>query len=159
VPPAAALRYNRRVLDVRSWGWGHWLFFGVGVIYLIFYFGYIKFSDVEGMVQRMALSPEQTAGVFTEGIERAEALFIMFGVVLLTPVAAFFALFTGLFVTAVVSTFLNQTARLPDATAQLVVWLGLGVLAFVYFDRWWPPTKWFVNLLALAFLVALRGVA
>jgi hypothetical protein len=147
------------VLDVRSWRWGHWLFFGAGIVYLIFYFGYVRFSDVEGMVQRMALSPEKTAGLFTPGLERAEALFIMFGVVLLTPVAAFFALFTSLFVTTVASAFLNQTVRLPDAAAQLVVWLGLGVLAVVYLDHWWPPTKWFVNLLALAFLVALRGVA
>jgi hypothetical protein len=147
------------VLNVRSWGWSHWLFFGVGIAYLIFYFGYIRFSDVEGMVQRMALSPEKTAGFFTPGIERAEALFMMFGVLLLTPVAAFFALFTSLFVTAVVSAFLEQTVRVPETAAALVTWLGVVVLAVVFFDRWWPPVKWFVNLLALAFIVALRGVA
>jgi hypothetical protein len=147
------------VLNVRSWGWSHWLFFGVGIVYLIFYFGYLRFSDVEGAVQRMALSPEKTAGIFTPGIERAEALFIMFGILLLTPVAAFFALFTSLFATAVASAFLTQTVRLPEAAASLVVWLGVGALAVVYFDLWWPSVQWFVNLLALAFLVALRGVA
>jgi hypothetical protein len=166
---AAAVQYNvplaqpgrgrevKPVLDVRSWGWARWLLFGLGCLALASYYQLISLGTVEQVLDRLAGSPEQMRGIFTEGLERAEALILMFAFLLLTPVVAFFGLFLFLFATAVISTFLHRMVNVPEAPASIVAWIGLAVVAFFTFDQWWPGATFLVALLARAFLVALRG--
>jgi hypothetical protein len=112
---------------------------------------------VERVLERLAGSPEQTAGLFTPGLERADALFLMFAFLLLTPLAVFFGLLLPLFLSAVFASFLNRAAQMPDVVGALLFWIALGVAAWLTVDRWGPGAAWFVHLLARAFLVALRG--
>jgi hypothetical protein len=145
------------VLDVRSWGWPRWVLFGLGCLAVASYYQLISLGTVEQVLDRVAGNPEQMRGIFTEGLERAEALFLMFAFLLLTPVVAFFALFLFLFASAAVSAFLSSVVNMPEAPASIVVWIGLAVAAFITSDRWWPGAVFFLRLLARAFLVALRG--
>jgi hypothetical protein len=145
------------VLDVRSWRWPQWLLFGLGCLGLAAYYQLISLGTVEEVLDRLAGKPERTAGIFTEGIERAEALIIMFAFLLLSPLLGFFALFLFLFASAAGSTFLSRTANVPEAPASIVTWIALAVALYLTADRWWPGATFVVNLMARAFLVALRG--
>jgi hypothetical protein len=109
------------------------------------------------VLERLAGSPEQTAGLFTPGLERADALFLMFAFLLLTPLAVFFGLLLPLFLSAVVAAFLNRAAQVPDPVGALVFWIAFGGAAWLTVGWWGPGATWFIHLLARAFLVALRG--
>ena len=145
------------MLDVRRWTWTQWMLFGFGCLFLATYFGFISLGVLEELLDHLAGPSERTAGMFTPGLERAEALFLMFAFLLLTPLAAFFGLLLPLFLSAVTSTFLSRTAQVPDAAGALLFWIAAAVAAWLTLDQWWPHATWFVALLARAFLVALRG--
>jgi hypothetical protein len=144
------------VLKVTSWHWPQWVIFSLGLLYLASYFGLIGLGRVEQELEWLAGSPEATSSIY-QGSGQAEALFMVFAFLFLTPVAAVIALFVPLFLSAVVAAFLERTVRLPVVVGTVLFWLVLLTVAGVYSDHWWPHAQWFVNLLARGFLIALQN--
>jgi hypothetical protein len=144
------------VLDARSWRWPHWTLLLVAVLYLTSYVGLISVGRVEQGLEALAGPPEATRTVFPAGTGRAEALFLVFAFLLLTPLAAMFGLLLPLFAGAVVGTALRRLLRLPELAGSLLFWTALLAVAVVRAGDWWPWAGWFIHLLARAMLIAIE---
>lgn len=144
------------MFDARLWRWPHWMLAVVAVVYLTSYFGLISLGRVEQVLEALAGPPDATRTVFPAGTGRAEALFLVFAFLLLTPLAAMFGLLLPLFAGALVGTTLHRVLRLPELVGSLLFWAALVVVAAVRAGDWWAWAEWFVNLLARALLIALE---
>lgn len=139
-----------------DWRWKHWIMLGLGAIGASVYFGLITGARLETMLERLAAQSESTAAVFAQDAGRGEALVIVFGFLLLTPVAFAMAAFVPLFASAVVAEFLFSLARLPHVAGTLLFWVTVTAVAWVRADGWLPSVQWLGSLIARAFLIALR---
>jgi hypothetical protein len=144
------------VLDARSWRWPHGTLAVVAVIYLASYLGLVSFGRVEQVLEALAGPPEATRAVFPAGTGRAEALFVVFAFLFLTPLAAMFGLLLPLLAGALVGTALHRAVRLPELAGSLLFWAALLAVAVARASDWWPWAGWFVHLLARALLIALE---
>ncbi|HSE91729.1 MAG TPA: hypothetical protein VLF19_00355, partial [Methylomirabilota bacterium] len=95
--------------------------------------------------------------VFGQDAGRAEALFIVFAFLFLTPVVFAMGAFVPLFASAVAAEFMFSIARLPQAAGALLFWIALTVTAWVKVDAWLPGVQWLGSLIARAFLIALHA--
>ncbi|MGH7390262.1 MAG: hypothetical protein ACREM3_12510 [Candidatus Rokuibacteriota bacterium] len=140
-----------------TWGWRHWALFGLAVVGVVGYFELISSARVEFVLERLAGQSESAAKVFGQDSGRAEALFIVFAFLFLTPVAFAMAAFLPLFASAVVSEFLFSLVRLPQAAGAALFWMTLTITAWVKVEAWLPGIQWLGSLIARAFLIALRA--
>lgn len=144
------------VLNVSSWRWPQWLLFGLALVAVASYLGLISFGGVEAGLERLAGPPEATASVFEDSTGSAEALFIVFGFLLLAPVALIVVASVPMAMSAVVAAYLNRMVGLPVAVTTLVIWLIAALAAIMVADAWLPWVKWSGQLVARAFLIALQ---
>jgi hypothetical protein len=89
-------------------------------------------------------------------VGRAEALFIVFGFLLLTPIAVAVLVCLPMFVVAAVAMSLHQTVGIPLRVTTPAVWLLLAAGAALSAPQWLPWVNWVGQLVARAILVA-RG--
>lgn len=143
------------MLNVSSWRWPHWLLFSLGLVSLASYLGLISFGHVEQGLEHLAGNPEATASVFAEDTGRAEALFIVFGFLFLTPVIVIVVASVPMFVSAVTATYLNRFVGLPLGLTTLLIWVLMAVIAAVKADAWLPWATWIGQLVARAFVLAI----
>jgi hypothetical protein len=110
---------------------------------------------VEQELEWLAGTPEATSNVYRD-TGQGEALVVVFAFLLLTPVAGVVALAIPLFLSAAVAAFLNRATRLPVFAGTVLFWVVLLTVAFLFQEYWWPQVRWFVNLLARGFLIAMH---
>ncbi|HSE93148.1 MAG TPA: hypothetical protein VLF19_07565 [Methylomirabilota bacterium] len=140
-----------------TWSWRHWAFFGLALIAVAGYFELITRARVEHVLERLALQSESAGTVFGQDAGRAEALFIVFAFLFLTPVVFAMGAFVPLFASAVAAEFMFSITRLPQAAGALLFWIALTVTAWMKVDAWLPGVQWLGSLIARAFLIALRA--
>jgi len=139
-----------------EWRWRHWFVFGLGLVAVAGYFGLITAARVESVLERLAAQSESAGQVFGQDAGRAEALFIVFAFLFLTPVAFAMAAFVPLFASAMFAEFVFSVTRLPQAAGALFFWTVLAVAAWMKVEAWLPWLQWLGSLIARAFLIALR---
>ena len=143
------------MIKVSSWRWPHWVLLSLGLLYLASYFGLVSVGRVEQELEWLAGNPEATANVYRD-TGQGEALVVVFAFLLLTPVAGAVALAVPLFMSAAVAAFLNRTTRMPVVAGTVLFWIVLLAGAYLFQEHWWPQAKWFINLLARGFLIAIE---
>ncbi len=143
------------VFNVSSWRWPQWVLFGLGLFALASYFGLISLGRVEFGLERLAGNPEATAVLFEKDTGRAEALFIVLGFLLLTPVVVIVVASVPMFLSALAATYLNRATGMPIGLTTLVVWLIFVAVAGIKANEWWPWAQWVGQLVARAFLIAM----
>jgi hypothetical protein len=129
--------------------------FSLGLLYLASYLGLVSVGRVEQELEWLAGNPDATSSIYQD-TGQGEALFMVFAFLLLTPVAIGLALLVPLFISAAVAAFLNRATNLPVLAGTLLFWLVLVTIAYFYQELWWPQTRWFVNLVARGFLIAMQ---
>ena len=143
------------MIKIGSWRWPHWLLLALGLLYAASYFGLLPLGLVDQALQRLAGNPEATSNVYRD-TGQGEALVLVFAFMLLAPLAAGIVLAIPLLLSGVVAAFLNRATKLPVFAGTLLFWIVFIAVAYLFQEHWWPQTKWFVNLVARGFLIALQ---
>lgn len=139
------------VLDRR-----HWFLMGLVALFLATYFGLLSWGRIEESLEALA-AHTSGAPVFQARVDRADAIFIVFMFLFLTPMALVAAAGAVAFVGAVLAGFLESLVRrpgMPDWVFTLVVYLTLSVAAYVTRSLWVPQADGFLSLIARAILAA-----
>lgn len=144
------------MLRVASWRRAQWLLFGLGLVSLSIYLGFLSTGGVEHQLDRLGAHSEQAAAVLGEETGRGAALVIVFAFLLLTPVAVILALAMPVFAAAATAALLHRLIRLPEATGSLLFWIALVAVGWLKLGVWLPWAQWVVSLVARAFFLALR---
>lgn len=134
----------------------HWFLMALIVLFLFTYFGLLSWGQVQDSLESLAEHPKG-AKLFQAKVDRADAIFIVFMFLMLSPLALV-AVASGIaFVGAVLAGFLEsllRSAGLPDWIFNLVVYLALTVAAYFTRAVWLPQVEGFLSLLARAILAA-----
>jgi hypothetical protein len=136
-----------------EWRWPHWVLLTLVVLYGASYLGLMAFMD--RMLNALAGDPAATATVYRDTLQ-GEALVLVFGFMLLTPVAIALGLLVPLIVSGAFASFLNRATNMPVYVGTLLFWVALVVVAFIVREHWYPQAQWFVNVMARGFLIALQ---
>lgn len=140
-------------MKLGSWRWPHWVLLSLGLLYAASFFGLFSFMDQ--VLHGLAGNPEATSNVYRD-TGQGEALVLVFAFMLLTPVAIGIALLVPLILSGAFAAFLHRATRLPVLAGTLLFWIALGGVAYLFQEHWWPQARWFVNLVARGFLIALQ---
>lgn len=138
-----------------SWRWPHWVLLSLALLSLASYAGLVSLGGVEVGLERLAGNPEATAVLFEKDTGRAEALFVVMGFLLLTPVVLLIIASVPMFLSALTATYLNRLTGMPLGVTTLAVWFIFVVVAAFNASQWWPWAQWLTQLVARAFLVAM----
>ncbi len=141
-------------LDLRS---RHWIILGLGAVAVALYLGLLRSARVESVLEQLADQSQTTAALFAQDGGRGEALVIVFGFLLLTPVAFAMIAFVPLFTSGIVAEFLFSVARVPHAVGSVAFFIVITLLAWLKVEAWLPSIQWLGSLIARAFLIALRS--
>jgi hypothetical protein len=147
------------LVSITSWRWRHWLGLAIVAGYVVSYLGLLTWGDVDHAIEDMASYSTARDGSAQAPSRQHEALFVVFAFLLLTvPAVLALALVTGLVVLVVSGALepLTQRAGLPEATPRLVVLVVLAALVWQYQERWLPPLRWILSLVAGAYLAVNR---
>ncbi len=137
----------------------HWILIALIVVFLSFYFGLLSWSRVEDALETLAANPGSGAKVFAAKVDRADAIFMIFMILFLTPLAIVAVGGLIVFVTAALAGFFHAFVRARDA--PFWVYSGFAYLVLVvvgYFTRayWMPEVQGVASLVARALLAASR---
>lgn len=133
-----------------------WLLLVLVVLFLFTYFGLLSWGRIEEALETLAARPSG-AKVFFAQIDRADAIFIVFMFLMLTPMAVVAAGGLVAFVGAVLAGFLESLVRArgtPDWIFTGFVYLALTVVAYFTRATWWPQVHGFGSLIARAVVAA-----
>lgn len=134
----------------------HWLLLLLGVLFLFSYFGLLSWGRIEESLESLAAKPSG-AKVFHANVDRADAIFIVFMFLMLTPIAL--AAVAGLiaFVGAVLAGFLESLVRVswvPDWVVTGFVYCALIGAGYLSRAIWAPQAQGFFSLLARSVVAA-----
>ncbi len=129
--------------------------FGLGLLALASFLGLISLGHVESGLERLAGDPETMAALMERDTGRGEALFIVLGFLLLTPIVVIVAVGLPMFLVAVAATSLNLATGVPFGWSRFVIWSVFVVVAALTVGAWLPWAESVSQLVARAFLVAL----
>ena len=134
----------------------HWLLLSLGVLFLVIYFGLLTWGRIEDALVALAGQPSG-ATVFDTKVDRADAIFIVFMFLMLTPLALVMVAVLIAFVGAMLAGFLESLMRtpgMPDWVFTGFVYLALIVIAFLARRVWLPQAQGFISLIARAIVAA-----
>jgi hypothetical protein len=136
----------------------HWIILALVVLFLVSYFGFLSWGKLGDALTVLAEKPTG-AQVFHAKIDRADAIFMIFTVLFLTPLALVAAASVVAFIGAVLAGLLEALFHhpgMPDWIFTLFVYLVLAVVAFFTRDIWFPQVQGFASLVARAMVAATR---
>ncbi len=143
------------MFNLLPWRWTHWLLLFIGPLFVVVYLTLLSWVPVDQAIQRLAASVGPPA-VAIPGMARAEAIFSLITLALLTPLAGIMALFLLLFALVAVSVVLGPFVRvlgLPDWLTVLLLGSALAVWAYSKTEAWLPWSLWLVDRLATIYVV------
>ena len=138
--------------------WSHWLLLVFVVAFLLSYFGFVSWGRLGDAIESLAERPAG-AKVFQEKIDRADAIFMVFTVLFLTPLALVAAAGVVAFIGAALAGFLESMFHrpgMPDWFFTGCVYLVLAVVGFYTRSIWFPEVRGFASLVARAMVAATR---
>ena len=136
-----------------------WFLVGVSALFVLTYFGLLSWGKVQVALEAVAAKPSG-AKVFAAKVDRADAIFMVFMFLFLTPLAITAVLGLIAFVGAILAGFLEsfwKTPGMPDWLFTGFVYLLLLILAYFTRALWLPHTVGFFSLIARALISASRG--
>ncbi len=139
------------------WRWTHWVLLLIGPLFVIIYLTLLAWVPVDEAILRLASHPE-TRVARHPVIARAEAVFSLTTLILLTPLAGIVALFLLLFAMIALTVVLGPVVRLIGLPDWLVVpLLGAALSASLYAKSatWLPWSLWILDRLASVYVVLL----
>jgi len=134
----------------------HWILMILGVLFLLSYGGLLSWGRVEEALESLAAT-SSGAPIFQAKVDRADAIFIVFMFLMLTPIAVLAAGAVLAFVSAVLAGGLESLLRTPgtpDWVFNAAVYVLFLVVAYFTRGVWLPEAKGFVSLVARAVLAA-----
>ncbi len=143
------------MFNLLPWRWTHWLLLFIGPLFVVVYLTLLSWVPVDQAIQRLAASVGPPA-VADLGMARAEAIFSLITLALLTPLAGIMALFLLLFALVAVSVVLGPFVRvlgLPDWLTVLLLGSALAVWVYSKIETWLPWSLWLVDRLATIYVV------
>ncbi len=136
----------------------HWILLVLGVLFLVTYFGLLTWGQVGDALEALAGNPAG-AQVFHARVDRADAIFMVFMFLMLTPMAIVAGAALIAFAGAVLAGFLESFVRwpgMPDWALTGVVYLILVVLGVFTRGLWGPEVQGFLSLIARAIVTAYK---
>ena len=134
----------------------HWLLLSLVVLFLLIYFNLLSWGRIEDALEALAAQPAG-AQMFAHKVDRADAIFIVFMFLMLTPLALVMVAALIAFVGAVLAGFLEslmRTSGMPDWAFTGFVYLALIVIAFLARSVWLSQAQGFLGLIARAIVAA-----
>ncbi len=145
------------MFNLLPWRWTHWVLLLIGPMFVIVYLTLLAWVPVDEAIQRLAGHPE-TRVARHPVIARAEAIFSLATLILLTPLAGIVALFLLLFAMIGLNIVLGPFVRLIGLPDWLVVpLLGAALSASLYAKSatGLPWSLWILDRLASVYVVLL----
>lgn len=139
----------RELSSLSAWRLSLWLILIGGALCAIVYAGLMPASLTAWLASRSEIA----AGFYDAKLGRADALIVVFGTLLLGPVALLITLVFLVFATGVLGGFVLPVVRwlaLPDWFATILVLLTVVLAAYTGRAMWLPPSLWFLGLVARA---------
>ena len=134
----------------------HWVLLALIVVFLFTYFGLLSWGRIHEALEALASKPAG-AQVFHAKVDRADAIFMVFMFLFLTPLALVALLGLLAFTGAMLGGLLEaiwKTPGVPDWVLTGIVYLVLAVIAYFTRAFWFPHTQGFFSLVARAFVSA-----
>jgi len=151
------------VWPFRSMSRSHWVLLALVVLFLCIYLGLLSWGRVQDSLESLA-AYKSGAQVFQAKVDRADAIFIVFMFLMLTPVVVVALGTITALAGAVLAGFLESLVRrpgppagtpaLPDWMFTVAVYVGLALAAFFSRALWLPEFQGFLSLIARAILAA-----
>jgi hypothetical protein len=145
-----------RLFDpTRVW---HWIVAVALVLLLVSYLGLLSWGKLGEALEALAEKPSG-AQVFHAKIDRADAIFMVFAVLVMTPIAlvatgALIA-FVGSVLTGLLEAVYHRPG-MPDWVTTLLVYVILVVVAVFTRSIWFPQAQGLASLIARAMIAAAR---
>ncbi len=137
----------------------HWILMTLIVLFLAFYFGLLSWSRLGDALETLAANPGGGAKVFAAKVDRADAIFMIFMLLFLTPLAIVAVGGLIVFVTAALAGMFQNFAGAKGAPFWVFsgfAYLVLVVVGFFTRGYWMPHVQGAVSLIARALLAASR---
>ena len=143
----------------------HWVLLALVVLFLCIYLGLISWGRVQDSLEALA-AYKSGSPVFQAKVDRADAIFIVFMFLMLTPVVVVALGTITALAGAVLAGFLESLVRrpapdgtpgtpaLPDWMFTVAVYVALALAAFFSRAVWLPEFQGFISLIARAILAA-----
>lgn len=141
----------------------HWVLLALVVLFLCIYLGLLSWGRVQDSLESLA-GYSSGAQVFQAKVDRADAIFIVFMFLMLTPLVVVALGTTIALAGAVLAGFLESLVRpsglpegkpgLPDWMFTVTVYVALALAAFFSRAVWLPEFQGFLSLIARAILAA-----
>jgi len=138
--------------------WSHWLLLVFIAGFLVSYFGFVSWGRLGDALEALAERPAG-AQIFHEKIDRADAIFMIFVFLFLTPLALVAGFSIVTFVGSVLTGMLEAIYRrpgMPEWVSTLCVYLLLALAAYLTRVFWYPQVQGFASLIARAMIMAVR---
>lgn len=140
------------MFNLLPWRWTHWVLLLVGPLFVMTYLTLLEWGPIDEAIQRLATEP----GLRDPIIVRAETLFGLVTLILLTPLVAMVALFLLLFALVILAVALGPLVRLlglPDAVFVLL--LGALASGAIYAKSlaWLPWSVWLFDRVTTIYLI------
>ena len=145
------------MFNLLPWRWTHWVLLLIGPLFIIVYLTLLAWVPVDEAIQRLASDPK-THLARGPAIARAEAIFSLTTLVLLTPLAGIVALFLVLFAMIALTIVLEPFVRVIGLPGWVVVLLlGTVLSAWLYSNTatWLPWSLWLLDRVATVYIVLL----
>src|SRR5258708_37337598 len=117
----------------------HWILMTLVVLFLAFYFGLLSWSRLGDALETLAANPGGGAKMFAAKVDRADAIFMIFMLLFLTPLAIVAVGGLIVFVTAALAGMFQNFAGAKGA--PFLGFSGLPYLLVVLL-RLFPPGDW-----------------
>ena len=143
------------MFNLLPWRWTHWVLLLIGPLFVIVYLTLLAWVPVDEAIQRLASRPE-TRVARHPAIARAEAIFSLTTLVLLTPLAGVVALFLVLFAMIALTVILGPFVRvigLPDWVVVLLLGAALSAWLYTKTAAWLPWSLWLLDRVATVYIV------
>ena len=151
------------VWSFRAMSRSHWVLLALAVLFLCIYLGLLSWGRVQDSLESLA-AYSSGAQVFQAKVDRADAIFIVFMFLMLTPLVVAALGTTIALAGAVLAGFLESLVRaprppggtpaLPDWMFTVTVYVALALAAFFSRSVWLPEFQGFLSLIARAILAA-----
>jgi hypothetical protein len=142
------------MFDLLPWRWTHWVFLLLGPVFVLVYLTALAWSPMDEALQRIASTAP--LGARDPELARAEVIFTVITLALLTPLAAIVTLFLLLFGLVAFSILVGPFVRLLGLPAwPAVVLLAAALSALVYWQRevWLPWSLWLADRVGAVYII------
>lgn len=133
-----------------------WFLVALAALFLLTYFGLLSWGRIQDALEALAAKPSG-AKVFAAKVDRADAIFMVFMFLFLTPLALVAVLGLIAFLGAMLAGFLEsvwKTPGMPDWLFTSIVYMVLLLIAYFMRALWLPHTQGFFSLIARALIAA-----